>query len=93
VHTTELNVDSDDATATEGPTVLYRRRDLLELSRRLEAAGHQVARFDFDRGTGVLDEFVDLPPFADEPLLRLSFRQFTTTSIALVIRAGATDRS
>ncbi len=92
VHTTELNVDSDDATATEGPTVLYRRRDLRDLARRLEAAGHQVASFDFDPGTGVLDEFVDLPPFADEPLLRLSFRQFTTMSIALVIRA-ATDRT
>ncbi|MGH9138154.1 MAG: methyltransferase, partial [Acidimicrobiales bacterium] len=34
VHTTEFNVDSDDETVTEGPTVLYRRRDLIELARR-----------------------------------------------------------
>ena len=88
VHTTEFNLSSDDRTPMEGPTVLFRRRDMLDLAARLEAAGHQVAAFDLDPGTGVLDEYVDLPPFLDEPLLRLAFREFTTTSIALIIRAA-----
>jgi SAM-dependent methyltransferase len=88
VHTTEFNLSSDDRTPMEGPTVLFRRRDMVDLAARLEAAGHEVAAFDLDPGSGVLDEFVDLPPFLDEPLLRLAFREFTTTSIALVIRAG-----
>ena len=35
VHTTEFNVGSNTDTVREGPTVLYRQRDLLELARRL----------------------------------------------------------
>lgn len=90
VHTTEFNLSSNDATPSEGPTVLYRKRDLEAMAARLEAAGHEVAAFDLEPGTGVLDEFVDVPPFLDEPLLRLAFREFTTTSIALIIRKGST---
>ncbi len=33
VHTTEFNLSSNDDTIQEGPTVIYRERDLLELSR------------------------------------------------------------
>lgn len=87
VHTTEFNLTSDDVTVDAGPTVLYRRRDLLDLAARLEAAGHQVAAFDLDPGEGVLDEYVDVPPYFEEPHLRVWYGPFTTTSVALVIRA------
>jgi hypothetical protein len=88
VHTTEYNLTSDEATVEAGPTVLYRKRDLLALAARLEAAGHRVAAFDLDPGEGVLDEYVDVPPYFDEPHLRVWYGPFTTTSLALVIRAG-----
>jgi SAM-dependent methyltransferase len=39
VHTTELNLSSDENTLTSGGTVLYRRRDILELVRQLAAKG------------------------------------------------------
>jgi len=89
VHTTEYNLGSDTATVARGHTVLYRRRDLEGLVTRLEAAGHQVARLELAPGSGVLDEYVDVPPYVDEPHLRLWYRKFVTTSVALVIRRRA----
>lgn len=88
VHTTEYNLTSDEATVAAGPTVLYRKRDLLALTARLEARGHRVATVDLDPGEGVLDEYVDVPPYFEEPHLRVWYGPFTTTSLALVIRAA-----
>ena len=88
LHTTEYNVSSDEETVGRGPTVLYRRKDILSLVARLEAAGHQVAALDLDPGEGVLDHFVDVPPYFDESHLRVWYGRFTTTSLALVIRAA-----
>ena len=39
VHTTEFNLTSNEHTVTEGPTVIYRRRDIDELVRRLRDRG------------------------------------------------------
>jgi hypothetical protein len=89
VHTTEFNLSSNDDTVQEGPTVIYRERDLLQLCDRLEAAGHQVAAFDFTRGEGLLDRYVDVPPYAQEPVLRFLYSSYTLTSVAIVIRARA----
>ena len=88
VHTTELNVGSDTDTIESGPTVLFRRRDLEGLAERLEGEGHEVALLHLEDGTGALDEYVDVPPYVEEPHLRLLYRNHVTTSVALVIRAG-----
>jgi SAM-dependent methyltransferase len=89
VHTTEYNLTSNDATPDHGHTVLYRRRDLEQMVERLEAAGHEVAALDLDRGAGVFDEYVDLPPYGNDPHLAVWYKNYTTTSIALVVRAKA----
>jgi SAM-dependent methyltransferase len=97
VHTTEYNLAETGRTLTSGVTVLYQRRHIEELARRLEAAGHRVAPLDFSAGEGVLDRFVDLPPFSlpdgtqpvkDTPHLRKAFREHTATSIGIIVRAG-----
>jgi hypothetical protein len=97
VHTTEFNIEPEGPTPSSGPTVLYQRRHVEELGRRLAAMGHEMLPVDFDGGSGVLDRFVDLPPYAeaggrlaveDAPHLRLSFRGHVATSIGLIIRAG-----
>jgi hypothetical protein len=88
VHTTEFNVGSDGETIVTGPTVLYREQDIVSLVARLERAGHQVAALALDRGEGVLDQYVDVPPYSMEPHLRVSCGSFVTTSLALVIRAA-----
>lgn len=89
VHTTEFNLDSDDETIEAGPTVVYRKRDMLALKARLEEQGHEVAAFDFDRGEGLLDRYVDVPPYAEEPVLRFWFANTTLTSVAIVVRKKA----
>ncbi|MGN6721733.1 MAG: hypothetical protein ACTHJM_03885 [Marmoricola sp.] len=88
VHTTEFNVNSNEDTIEAGPTVVYRERDMTALRDKLEAAGHEVAAFDFSRGEGLLDKYVDVPPYADEPVLRFQFGPYTLTSVAMVIRKG-----
>jgi len=91
VHTTEMNISSDDRTLVDGPTVLYRRRDIESLVARLETKGHQVAALDFDAGDGVLDRYVDgrpWIPWAERPVLRVELDGFVSTSFALVITAA-----
>ncbi|MGK7870760.1 class I SAM-dependent methyltransferase [Falsiroseomonas sp. E2-1-a20] len=98
VHTTEYNAGSNDVTLDNWPTVLFRQRDIEEVARRLEAAGHEVLPLDFSPGTGILDGYVDLPPYglaevfpratSLPPHLRLSIDGFVATSIGLIIRAG-----
>ncbi|MHB8693156.1 MAG: methyltransferase domain-containing protein [Solirubrobacteraceae bacterium] len=87
VHTTEFNLSSNDATVESGPTVIYRECDLMRVKDRLEASGHQVAAFDLSPGDGLLDQYVDVPPYADEPCLRFLYSSYTLTSVAIVVRA------
>ncbi|HSV37268.1 MAG TPA: class I SAM-dependent methyltransferase [Nocardioidaceae bacterium] len=88
VHTTEFNVESDDETIESGPTVIYRKRDLRAFKERMEAKGHEVAAFDFSRGEGLLDKYVDVPPYKEEPVLRFWYAQHVLTSVAVVVRAA-----
>jgi hypothetical protein len=86
VHTTEFNAGSDDDTLVEGPAVLFRRRDLEAFADRILARGWALAPFDFDTGSGPLDRYVDLPPYLDQPHLKLTVEGYSTTSIGLIIR-------
>lgn len=84
VHTTEYNLSSNDRTVEEGDTVLYRRRDLEAIGGALDAIGCDLLPFDERPADGVLDGFVDVPPFAS-PHLRLALGEFAVTSIGLII--------
>jgi hypothetical protein len=84
VHTTEYNVSSNDRTVETGDTVLYRRRDLDALGLALDAIGCDLLPFDERPADGVLDGYVDVPPFAS-PHLRLALGEFTVTSVGLII--------
>ena len=95
VHTTEFNTDAAGGTLRFGSTVLYQRRHLDALSRRLAEAGHRMLPLDDAAGGGPLDAFVDLPPFEEgepgawqPPHLRLSIRGYPVTSAGIVVRAG-----
>lgn len=98
VHTTEFTVN-DGPTIDNHPIVLYQRRHFEELTARLTAAGHEVVPFDFSPGDGILDRFVDLPPYRDNGLipaqhhahLKLLYDGYTCTSIGIIVRAGGSS--
>jgi hypothetical protein len=88
VHTTEFNMSSNDETVTEGNTVIYRKRDMDDLVRRLEERGHHVQPFKVAPDSHFLDWHVDVPPYAHDPHLKLQLGKFVSTSVGLVITRG-----
>ena len=86
VHTTEFNVESDDATVESGGTVIFRRRDIEEMVCRLRAAGHHV-ECDFTPGDSAADRHVDVEPFSPTHL-RVALGGYVTTSFGLVVEKG-----
>jgi len=88
VHTTEFNVSSNRKTVKEGGTVLFRKRDMQQVAKELRREGHEI-EIDFDAGSQPMDKFVDVPPYKNDPHLRLQIAKFTCTSIGLVVRRGA----
>jgi hypothetical protein len=85
VHTTEFNVGSNEQTHEDGGTVIYRKRDIDELVKRLRKAGHRV-RVNYNFGDQPADYNVDVPPYTHDVHLKLHLMGHTTTSIGLVIR-------
>ncbi|WGS88445.1 methyltransferase domain-containing protein [Methylomonas sp. UP202] len=63
IHTTEYNYLSEEKTIDNWPTVLFRKKDFLDLSRRLSRSGHLLLEPDFNVGDRVLDKFIDVPPY------------------------------
>lgn len=93
VHTSELNLSSNDDTIEDAATVLFRRRDMERLALDLIAAGHKVAPIKLDIGDTALDAHVDVPPYADDPHLKMALGRYTTTSFGIIVRRGGTSPS
>jgi hypothetical protein len=85
IHTTEFNLSSNDDTVDQGGTVIFRRQDIDRLAQRLTAQGHKIS-LDYTEGTTVYDRFVDLPPYQQDPHLRLLLAGYVSTSICLIVR-------
>lgn len=64
VFTTEFNYQPDGSTIDNWMTVLFQRKHFEALAARLATQGHCMLGPDFDIGDGVLDRFVDLPPYS-----------------------------
>lgn len=89
IHTTEFNTSSNEGTVDNLSTVLFRRKDLEGLADRLRAQGHLVAAFDFDPGDGAVDDYIDLPPYREQPHLKMALMGYSTTSIGIIIQCGS----
>ncbi len=85
VHTTEYNLSSNDVTIESGHTSLYRKRDFEALAVELAANGCQLLPLNFETGSGVLDHWVDVPPFLDHVHLRRQLEEFSVTSVGLIV--------
>lgn len=88
VHTTELNLSSNDDTLDNRGTVIFRRRDFEALTRRLLDQGHEVIPITFDTGDTELDQVIDMPPYSDDAHLKLALLRWVTTSFGMIVRRG-----
>jgi 2-polyprenyl-3-methyl-5-hydroxy-6-metoxy-1,4-benzoquinol methylase len=86
VHTTEFNLTSNYRTVESKDLVIFRKHDIEDLVRRLQRAGHRVLPLNLNPGSGPLDRHVDLPPYKQEPHLRLLLGEFVITSLGLIVR-------
>jgi hypothetical protein len=85
VHTTEFNLSSNVDTLESQNLSVYRKHDIESLAKRIEQAGHRMEPLDFSQGTAFADGYVDLPPYRNEPHLRLRLGEYDCTSIGLII--------
>src|SRR5262249_5108037 len=86
VHTTEINLSSNNDTLESRDLVLFRKRDIEQVVGRLESLGCAVFPIDWSKGKGWLDDYIDLPPYLEAPHLRLRLGNFNSTSIGLIIK-------
>ncbi len=84
VHTTEFNVSSDTETVEDGPVVLYRQRDLLQLAAELRASGFEL-ELNLNTGNAPADRHIDIWPYDSPRHLKMLHTRFATTSIGLTI--------
>lgn len=87
-HTTEFNLSSDQDTVSEGDTVIYRRRDIVELVERLRERGHEVEPFILAPDSHFMDYHVDVKPYTLHPHLKLKLMNYVCTSVGIVVRRG-----
>lgn len=88
VHTTEYNLSSNEATVETPDLSLFRRKDVEQLIRQLEAAGHRVAPVDFAYGDHEYDRIIAQPPYDTGIHLKLAIHGFEVTSLLLIIQKG-----
>jgi hypothetical protein len=89
VHTTEFNISSNMETVSEGPTVLYRKQDILAIAKHLRNQGYWVAPITFNAGSSIPDRYVDLPPYYSHKKkyhLRLLHNKYAITSFGMIIK-------
>jgi SAM-dependent methyltransferase len=89
VHTTEYNLTSNDETVENGPTVIYRKKDIEKLVATLRDRGHDVRPFAPAPDAHPLDFHVDAPPYINDPHLKLRLMGHTTTSVGIIVRRAA----
>jgi 2-polyprenyl-3-methyl-5-hydroxy-6-metoxy-1,4-benzoquinol methylase len=88
VHTTELNLTSNDKTVDNEGTVLFRRRDIEKLAVDLSSRGHFVAQIKYDLGNTQHDAYVDVPPYSSHNHLKAALGAYVTTSFGIIVRRG-----
>ncbi len=84
VHTTEFNLSSDERTLETGPTVYFRKKDILKLVKRAGELGYTISALNFNPGNEKFDQYIDLPPYKKVPHFKL-LHMYVTTSIGLII--------
>ncbi len=88
VHTTEYNLQSNSATISRGPSVIFRERDIRRIAHDLSKMGYAID-VDYTLGQGWADRRVEAPPYGQNVHLRLYLFGYEATSIGLIITKPA----
>jgi 2-polyprenyl-3-methyl-5-hydroxy-6-metoxy-1,4-benzoquinol methylase len=87
VHTTEYNTFGL-WTVSQGSTVFFRKKEIIEIARRLVSEGHKI-ELNLSKGSGKLDKHYDWPPYKQDNHLKLmvskQWKFIGATSIGLII--------
>jgi hypothetical protein len=86
VHTTELNLSSNNQTLDSGSTVLFRKKDIEWLINELEKQGNYVSPMNWELDNTEIDTNVDIPPYTGKYHLKLNLAGFVSTSIMIIIQ-------
>lgn len=86
VHTTEVNLISNDQTADSGETVLFRPRDLLQLSAKLSKSGLILESPTFAFGNTAMDHRINLSPTFGNDFSKILVNGYFATQIVLIVR-------
>lgn len=71
MHTTEFNLSSLDDTITGGATVIFRKKDIEAIIKRLQASEHHVEPLCPSLGGAEIDLAIDLMPHSENRHLKL----------------------
>lgn len=75
VHTTEYNYTNEKDTLDGSYTVAFQDKHFLNLKDRLDKKGYELLTLNFNAGDGVLDRFVDVPPYlGSEKIMKSGFK-------------------
>ena len=93
VHTTEYNMLSNTQTITDGNSVLYRERDLVEIAESLQNQGHYVEPLDFRLDNSAADQVISMIPYRHPssdhdtyPHFKLELDGYLSTSFGLIVK-------
>jgi hypothetical protein len=86
VHTTELNIISNERTLDSGGTVLFRAKDLEALFFRLRKKGFKCELMKMNLGSTKEDMNVSFEPYPENNLLKLSVLGYVMSQIIVTIR-------
>ena len=86
IHTTEFNLSSNTDTISTGGAVIYRKIDLEKLIEKARQMDFCVEDLNIAPDSYYLDNYVDVPPYTQNPHLKLELLGYVSTSVGLVIK-------
>ncbi|CAN5371992.1 hypothetical protein BH10PAT3_BH10PAT3_1590 [soil metagenome] len=86
VHTTELNILSNNATVEGGSTVIFRLKDIYELQRKLISDGYKVSAFRLQFGKLLVDKRISIRPEFGNDYSKIQVMGHLATQIVLIIQ-------
>ncbi|MFA6315540.1 MAG: class I SAM-dependent methyltransferase [Candidatus Paceibacterota bacterium] len=85
VVTFEYNLSSDNLTVATGDTVLFRKKDVINMIERAREGGFKTHGVSWEKGEGFLDNHVDVPPYSGDNHIKLQIGQYVCTSFILIL--------